>query len=443
MAEANNVDAAATSASEAPSLAENGVQPREIMDLSDVHLLEMFDHFDMEALCAIAGTCQRFKDIARTSFKSRKIANLQITIFGTFAKNGYTAMTPAIFLQIVRHFGDLLHSIKYGYIGEFVFKPNVFKAMPVYCAGTLRELTTFGAHPYTVLDDPRAIELFSHLTKLELHMVSFPSDAHLYSVCNALEELIIDDASTAQDLCMANTYPNLKRIEVTHYRQNPKALVDFREFCLRHEGQLIDVYFDCGEHRLVPQSARLNVLQRLTVRHFCTDIEWARAQRWIGLRIIDGKSNTHFAECLRNGSTLMETLEELYLVYSWHQISHWPLFAAIQNLRILHIKIGTAADEMAYDELAKALNEFLDTTVSQNIANIEIEVELNAMFRKLTFERSSVICKQRNIVLTIHGIYQLGANESIDRVLTYFGRHDTSSFSKKHHVYADLGKKSM
>lgn len=411
----------------------------ELMHLSDDILLDIFDRFDIESLCTIAGTCHHLQAIARKSFQNRKIDTLHMQVFSAKTPNQYTALTPAIFLQVVRHFGSFLRKVVIGYIGDFCRHSAVYKALPIYCVGTLTELDVMSVAPYPLFDDSRAIELFAHLTKLKLNMVSFVQEQHLYSNCPELRELRVIDSSAGMEMCLASNYPKLQKILLQYSYHRDVSLDGFQAFCTRHRDQLVDVHFDCGEQRFDPHAIDLTGLQRLTVRHFYSPIPWVRAQRWISLRIIDGKSNSHFAECLKNDSSLVDTLEELSLGYTWHQVQHWPLFATIKNLRLLYIQLELGADAVPFDELAVALEGFLNVTQAPAIKTIDIQAKLSARFRKETFRRCAAICKQRSIELTIHGRYQFGNDESQDDALKYFSRHE-DEWSKEKHVYADLGK---
>lgn len=199
-----------------------------ITDLNHDCLLDIFEHTDINALCNVAETCQRFHDLARYTFRI-KYSRFNFT---SLLSSGYIRFSAA--KKLLRNFGDLIISMELQFsIFEQKEKLNtkLLQLVERYCS-KLNEL------------------------KLEDFIISQETNGAFDSIAN----LHLDSCTV---VCNDLEMPNIKVLQLV---ESECEYLFYKQFHRLEELQLIgceDVYMDYlqGFFMLNPNLKRLSIIR--------------------------------------------------------------------------------------------------------------------------------------------------------------------------------------
>lgn len=345
---------------------------RNLVDLPDDCLIQIFQNLTVAELSSVASTCNRFKTIARDVFPSVHKSNCLEIDINSVARRRQAS-------SILQNFGDLVTTVKvifYHKNHPNFYNISVYNLMLKYCTGTLNKLELNNCkilQPGKIAD---ATALFRN-TK-ELVVYNSPAiDSSFLSAAPELTRLSLNGfLPTRAVTFLANQYPQLEALTLNNSEDWKWDIMNINDFLKRqprlielklegggfydmskiHEWrQLRKLSFFIGNKCSVQGIAELDQLTSLELTHGFRFFEHSplpflnqlRSTQSLENLVLIGSSQTRtdaMDDSRKTGEQLMNTLERFpnlkYLsikVFGYFTDDLIPRFQHLQKLRVLSI----------------------------------------------------------------------------------------------------------
>lgn len=261
----------------------------ELADLCVDVLLLIFDRFDIEMLCAVAGTCQRLQTIARKSFDSRKITKVYYGPRFKVANNHEIIIEdPDLFCDVMFHFGHCFTAAEIGFNSPK--NALIYEALGTYGAESVTSLHLRG---WGYFDRPvnSANALFANLEYLKLTCCRLTKYGRLpLHECTSLLSLDILECNTFDmSMYLRHTFPVLEKFAINHLPHTTAS----EDFLHRHP-LVYDLHLKCSIDEWMPWQS----MPALRILHI-TKASHVRFHDWMPehlKRIVSGIESPVFEE---------------------------------------------------------------------------------------------------------------------------------------------------
>lgn len=318
---------------------------RNLLDMNDDCLVEIFSKLTVPQLGDVASTCIRFHNIARRVFSLLHKSNcVDIGVGWPFTNGDYIAYQRQI-APILRNFGDLLTKLNVTFCGKKSYNTSVFNLMANYCTGTLErlELRCCKALRLDEINDVTAI--FRNVKQLLLHR-SYIVEGFFLSEAKELTSLSLYGFYSTRVLdFLSNDYPNLKSITLKNSSMDwEEVQININNFLQRHP-TLVECHLDGYDLDSISSVAGMSELRKLSI-WLCDNYTIgpiAGLDQLTAMQLsAEGKDQLEFLSTSRSSETLKELVLNCFLDEGTRLLT---TLARFNNLNLLSIKFHFVLDD--------------------------------------------------------------------------------------------------
>lgn len=319
---------------------------RNLLDLNDDCLAEIFSKLTVPQLGDVACTCIRFQNIARQVFPllQSKSNGVDLGVGWPFTNGDYIAYQRQI-APILRNFGDLVTKLNVTFCGKNSYNTSVFNLIANYCTGTLErlELRCCLSLHLDQINDANAI--FRNVKQLILHR-SYIVEGSFLADAKELTELTLTGFYSTRVLdFLSNDYPNLKSITVKNSSMDWEEVeININNFLERHP-HLIECHLDGYDFDNISAIAGMPELRKLSIwlcgNYIIRPI--AQLDKLTAMQLsANGSDQLEFLDTSRSSETLEELVLNCFLDDGTRLLKSLARFS---NLNLLSIKLHFVLDD--------------------------------------------------------------------------------------------------